>query len=101
MRFWIIIVASGVVTYLSRASFIVFGDRLTLPDPVERSLKYVAPAAFAAISIPLVLGQDGFEGFADDVPRIIAALAAGAVLVWRKSLPLMLCVGMAVFWLLR
>lgn len=100
MRFWIIIIVSGIVTYLTRASFVVFGDRLTLPDSVERSLKYVAPAAFAAISVPLVLGGDGFADFGADVPRIIAALAAAGVVVWKKNLPLMLIVGMGAFWLL-
>ncbi len=101
MRLWLIIIASGIVTYLTRASFIVFGDTLALPASAERSLKYVAPAAFAAISIPLVLGGDGFEGFGDDVPRLVAAGAAAAVVVWKKNLPLMLAVGMGLFWLLR
>ncbi len=100
MRFWLIIIGSGLVTYLTRASFIVFGDKVPLPPVVERSLKYVAPASFAAISVPLFLGGDGIAGFGEDIPRIIAGAAAAAV-IWRwKNIPASLVVGMGLFWLL-
>ena len=100
MRFWLIITAAGIVTYLTRASFIVLGNRVTLPAMAERSLSYVAPAAFAAISVPLILGGDGFANFADDVPRIIAAVAAGAVVAKTRNIPISLAVGMSTLWLL-
>ncbi len=98
MRIWLIIAGAGIVTYLTRASFIVLGDRVTLPPIAERSLSYVAPAAFAAISVPLILGGDGFAGFNEDVPRILAATAAGAV-VWKtRNIPLSLLAGMCTLW---
>jgi len=101
MRFWLIVIISGVVTFLTRASFIVFGDTVRLPGVVERSLKYVAPAAFAAISVPLVLGGDGLTEFGADIPRIIAGSAAAFIVVRWKNIPLSLAVGMGLFWLLR
>jgi len=101
MKLWLIIIASGVVTFLTRASFLVFGDKLAIPAPIERALKYVAPAAFAAISIPLVFGGDGLANIGEDLPRVIAAAAAAGVVAWKKNLPLMLVVGMTVFWLTR
>jgi len=100
MRFWLIVIACGVVTYLTRASFIVFGEKVQLPRIVERSLKYVAPAAFAAISVPLILGGDGFNEFGDDLPRIVAGSAAALVIARWKNIPLSLVVGMGLFWLL-
>ena len=44
MSLFLTILAAGVITYVTRASLIVAGDRVTLPDQVERALKYVAPA---------------------------------------------------------
>ncbi|HBH76018.1 MAG TPA: branched-chain amino acid transporter, partial [Acidimicrobiaceae bacterium] len=45
MSLFLTILAAGVITYVTRASLIIAGDRVTLPDQVERALKYVAPAA--------------------------------------------------------
>jgi branched-subunit amino acid transport protein len=101
VRVWLILIACGMVTYLTRTSFIALGDRVSLPARVERALKYVAPAAFSAIMIPLVLGGDGFADFSDDLPRIIAAVAAGLVIVKWKNLPYSLVVGMCSLWLLQ
>ena len=53
---WIAVIIAGLATYLSRVSFIALGDRISLPPVVESALRYVGPAAFAAISIPIVLG---------------------------------------------
>ena len=100
MSVWLIIIAGGIVTYSSRLSFIAFGDRITLPNVAERALAYVAPAAFAGISIPLVLGADGLSNPLDASPRIIAALVAIGAVWWKKSLPLSIVAGMATLWLL-
>ena len=48
MRVWLIVIVGGLVTYATRASFILAGERLTLPARVQRALRYVAPASFAA-----------------------------------------------------
>lgn len=101
MRVWIILVACGVVTYAARASFIALGDRVALPETVERALRYVAPAAFAAIAVPSLLGNDGLSNFGDDVPRIIAALVAGLVIHRWRNVPASLAFGMVTLWLLQ
>ncbi len=100
MRLWLLFLACGLVTYATRASFIAAGDRIRLPEAVERALRYVGPAAFAAIAIPLVLGGDGLSEFSADVPRIIASLAAGLVILRWRSIPYSLVVGMCSLWLL-
>jgi len=97
---WVAVIIAGLATYVSRLSFIAFGDRLQLPPIVESALKYVAPAAFAAISIPIVLGGDAFANFSADVPRILAAGLACSV-VWKtRNVPLSLATGMGTLWLL-
>jgi len=101
MRLWLIFMACGTVTFATRASFITLGDRLPLPDSVERALRYVAPAAFAAISVPLILGGDGVSNFSADLPRIIAACAAALAVFRLKNIPSSLLTGMVVLWLLE
>lgn len=97
---WLAVVLAGLATYASRLSFIAFGNKIELPGIVESGLKFVAPAAFAAISVPIVLGGDGFGDFSNDVPRIIAASLA-CLVVWKsKNLPLSLATGMGTLWFL-
>ncbi len=101
MRVWLILIACGLVTYLTRTSFIALGDRVSVPTRVERALKYVGPAAFSTIMLPLVLGGNGFSGFSEDLPRIIAAVAGGLVIVKWHSIPYSIIVGMCSLWLLE
>ena len=97
---WLAIILAGLATYASRVSFIAFGNRIELPEAVESALKYVAPAAFAAISIPIVLGGDSVAEFSDDIPRIVGATLACGIIWKTKNLPLGLITGMGSLWLL-
>jgi branched-subunit amino acid transport protein len=97
---WLTILGAGVITYVSRASFIAAGDRVRLPPTVRRALNYVAPASFAAIAAPAVLGGDRFTEFGDDLPRLLAVTIAGLV-IWRtRNVPASLVAGMGALWLL-
>ena len=100
MSVWATVLAAGVITYTTRASFIAAGDRITLPPLVERSLRYVAPASFAAIAMPAMLNGDRFANFDDDWPRIIAVVVASLVIVRWRNVPASLLVGMATLWLI-
>ncbi len=96
MREWFVFGAAGVLTYLTRASFLLLGDRLVVPSGVRKMLRYVAPAAFAGIAVPAVVGSS--------VASVeLSALVAGfvAVLVVWKTRNLVLCMvsGMATLWL--
>ena len=100
MSVWATIVAAGVITYLTRASFIAAGDRITLPPAIERALRYVAPASFAAIAMPAMLNGDRFENFGDDWPRIIAVVVASVVIVRWRNVPASLLAGMVTLWVI-
>ena len=100
MSVWATILAAGVITYLTRASFIAAGDRLVLPPVVERALRYVAPASFAAIAMPAMLNGDQFANFGDDWPRIIAVVVASIIIVRWRNVPASLLIGMVTLWLI-
>ncbi|HEY7850202.1 MAG TPA: AzlD domain-containing protein [Ktedonobacterales bacterium] len=93
------IVLIGVLTYLMRVAFIG-PSRLALPPAVERALRFVPPAALAALIVPDLVGHNGALVLTLANPRLIAGVVALAV-AWRtRSVGLTLVVGMAVFWLL-
>jgi len=102
MTAWWVFILGGLGTYLMRASFLgMLGDG-AIPGPARRMLKYVAPAAFAAIVLPLVLGEDRL-GSLTQTPdaRLLAALVALlATMKWR-SMPITLLAGMVSLWVLQ
>lgn len=98
MRVWVIFVVAGIGTYLIRASFIVLGSRVTLPPRLERALRHVGPAVFAAIVAPPVIGT---ARVVDRLPELVATLIAGLV-AWRTGrVTWVLAVGMVTLWTLR
>jgi len=96
MTAWIVFVIGGLATYLMRGSFLLLGDRVRLPAWTEGPLRYVAPAAFAAITVPATLGDDGLSALAPPTAEVIGVVAAGFV-VWKtRNIPLCLLVGVVV-----
>ena len=49
---WLSFILIGLATTLPRASFIVLGNRVSLPSVVQRALRYAPAAALAAIVAP-------------------------------------------------
>ena len=96
---WLAFILIGLATTLPRASFIVLGNRVSLPPVVQRALRYAPAAALAAIVAPDVLVVAG--DFAPLNPRLAGIIAAvAAAMLWRNPwLPFI--AGMAVLLGLR
>jgi branched-subunit amino acid transport protein len=74
----------GIGTFLIRFSFLgLIGDR-PMPPIVLRLLRYTPVAVLPAMVAPLVVWPDATGGDPDPV-RIVAALVALGVGVWRKN----------------
>lgn len=96
---WLVFILIGLATTLPRASFIVLGNRFTLPAGLQRALRYAPAAALAAIVMPdILVSHDSIDIFN---PKLAAAIAAVIVVLrWRNPwLPFI--VGMAVLLGLR
>lgn len=91
---WLTFLLIGLATTLPRASFIVLGNRFTLPAALQRALRYAPAAALAAIVAPDILVVSG--EIAPLNPKLAAAVAAAICAgTWRNPwLPFI--VGMAV-----
>ena len=96
---WLTFILIGLATLLPRSSFIVLGQRASLPDSVQKALRYAPAAALAAIVVPDVVLVNG----APDVfnPKLVAAIAAVLAVMLSRNPWLPFVAGMAVLWGLR
>ncbi len=92
MKLWIVIIAGGLLTYLTRLSFIALFGRYKVPELVQRGLRFVPPAVLSAIIFQELLIRDGAVNISFGNLRLIAGLVAGLV-AWRTRQPLLVIVA--------
>jgi branched-subunit amino acid transport protein len=56
---WIVMIAVGLLTYLTRLSFILLLQHWQPPQIVTHALRYVPLAVLTAIIVPEILASDG------------------------------------------
>jgi branched-subunit amino acid transport protein len=101
MSIWIVMVSLGVLTFLTRLSFIGLLQRWQPSDLVRRALRYVPVAALMAIIVPELLMPDGALNLNPLNPRLLAGLLAVFIAVRTRSVTWTIALGMLAFWLLR
>jgi branched-subunit amino acid transport protein len=79
---WLLIVGLAVSSFATRGAFILFLARLPIPAAVQRGLRFVPAAVFAALVIPDIALAGGTLRLGLDNPKLLAALVAGPV-AWR------------------
>ena len=96
---WLTLCIAGLLTYLTRLSWIALLGRWSAPAWVSRALRFVPPAVLAAIILPELLLSDG--QFSPLNPRLLAGLLA-ALVAWRsKNILWTILVGMAALLILQ
>lgn len=97
---WWTIVLAGIGTFAMRASFVLAAHRLAeVPEPVQRVLRQIPPAALASIVLPALLRPEGELDLWQ--PELAAGTLAGLV-GWRtRSTTLTLVIGMGALVALR
>lgn len=90
-----------VVTFLTRASFFLLPQRITLPQQVERALRYAPACALMAIIVPSVMSRDHEVFLAWDNFQMWAVLAGTALFYVRRNMLLMMTATIVVYTLLR
>ena len=102
LEIWLTILVMGLVTFLTRLSFIMAWGRIEMPEWVRRALRYVPPAVLSAIILPELLRPGGEPiDISWQNERLLAGLVA-AVVAWRtRNALLTIVIGLAVFWGLK
>ena len=102
LKLWSVIVAVGLLNFLSRLSFIALFARRRMPPWLARTLKYVPAAMLTALIVPMILTPGPAVPATLHInPRVLAAIVAGAVAWLTRSTLKTLLVGMAALWLLQ
>lgn len=101
MTTWLIILAVSIVTFLLRASFLVFADPHRFPHRFRQGLAFVPPAVLAAIVAPGLLLRDGLLDISASNERFIAGLAAIVATIFARNATAAIAAGMSTLWLLQ
>lgn len=100
-QYWSVVLGIGLGTFLIRYSFILIMDRITLPDMVQRMLRFIPASVLPALVVPaVVLHKNGVTSFAG-WERVVAALIAVGVAWKTRSIIWTIASGMASLWLLK
>ena len=99
MNQWLLIGGMALITFAIRYILIALSGRIRLSDPVMRALGFVPPAVLTAIIAPAVLAADGSLDMSLGNPRLVGAIAAFAMGLWRQNLLLTIVGGMGIFWI--
>ena len=100
-QIWIVMIALGLLTYLTRLSFILLLDHWQPPEIVTRALRFVPVAVLTAIIVPELVVSDSALNFSLGNTRLLAGILA-ALVAWRtKSALWTIAIGFAAFLLLN
>lgn len=101
MRFWLITLAMGAITFLLRLSFFELFGRARVPEGLSRALRFVPAAVLPALVAPALVYREGVLELSLGNERLLAGLIA-ALVAWRsKSMLATILVGMLALWLLQ
>ncbi|WP_244814320.1 AzlD domain-containing protein [Caballeronia sp. Lep1P3] len=98
---WLVILGMGVVTAVTRAFFLIGGERAVLPPRMQRVLRYAPAAALAGVVVPDLLETPAGFSVALSNHALWASLAGLAYCLWRRGMMGTIAVGMIVYTLLR
>ncbi|WP_020204422.1 MULTISPECIES: AzlD domain-containing protein [Cupriavidus] len=100
-QIWVALAGMALVTIVTRALFLMAGERVSVPDRLQRALRYAPAAALAAIILPDLMTWQGHFSVAPGNFKLVAgAVALGFYLLTRRMVG-MIAAGMAVYTGLR
>lgn len=90
-----LLVTVGMVlaTFMTRAGVLLVGQRFKLSPRVEAGLRYAPVCALAVLIVPEIVVQAGTINLSLANPRLVAALAATAFFLWKRSMVGCIVVG--------
>jgi len=94
---WVVMIASGAITFLTRLSFIAAEGRVALPRWFHAMLPFVPVATLTALIAPEVLRPGGTWELSPLSPRIVAGAVAVLVAARTRNVLLTIVLGFAAF----
>lgn len=101
LKLWLVMTIGGLLTYLTRLSFIALLGKVNFPGWLQRGLRFVPPAVLSAIIFPEIFSDTSELNLTLNNPRLIAGLLA-ALVGWKtRSMLLTIVVGMTCLLILQ
>lgn len=100
-KIWLTLIIAGILTFLTRLSFIALIDRWKLPPVIQRSLRFVPPAVLSAIIFPELFIRSGSFDLSLTNYRLIAGIISAFVGWKSRNIFLTIAAGMASLYLLQ
>ena len=100
-QYWPVVLCSGLGVFLMRFVFILILDKVELPAPMLRMLRFIPAAVLTAIVVPSVLLQKNGGIHWAQPERMIAALLAVLVAWKTRNVLATIGSGMLALWLLQ
>jgi len=94
---WVVMIASGAITFLTRLSFIAVEGRVALPRWFHAMLPFVPVATLTALIAPEVLRPGGTWELSPLSPRLAAGVVAVLVAARTRNVLLTIVLGFAAF----
>ena len=94
----VVLLGSGVVTWLLRVGFIVLLPARRLPAGLRRILDHAAVAALAALLATALTRESGPGWLLTPSPVLVAAVAAGLVAWHTRRMGLTVVIAVSVLW---
>jgi branched-subunit amino acid transport protein len=101
LEIWIALFGMAVVTIVTRALFLMAGEHVTVPDRIQRALRYAPAAALAAIILPDLMTWHGHFTLSVSNYKLVAGISAAVFYLLTRRMVGMILVGMAVYTALR
>ena len=98
---WFLIIGSGLITFGMRFIFLTPAMPRQLPDWAEAAMRLVPVAVLSTIIISEVFISDGALPPLENNPRVMAAILAGIIAFWTKSVLLTIGCGLPLLWAAR
>ncbi len=94
---WLVMVAGGLITFLTRLSFIASEGRVAVPRWFRGMLPFVPVATLTALVAPALLRPGGTWDVSMGNTRLIAGIVAVAVAAVSRNVLLTIVIGFVVF----
>ena len=98
MNLYLLLVTIGMTlaTFLTRAALLLVGQRFKPSPRVEVALRFAPVCALSALIAPEIVVRSGTVDLSLANPHLVAAVAAAAVFLWKRSMVGCIVVGLLV-----
>lgn len=100
-QYWPVVIGIGLGTFVIRYSFILIIDKITLPEPFLRMLRFIPASVLPALVVPSVLLNDAGVTSFDNWERVAAAIIAVGVAWKTRNILATIACGMVSLWVLQ